>query len=88
MNQLSKRTFANYRMRDLKNGSYQIHSTNDGAFEGTVTQIFAIGLQWGLNEEDMIQAVLEMEELGHDFAEFGTMGRLIFTGKDKKEYAA
>lgn len=87
MKQVSKRSFSNYRMRDLKNGSFQIHSTNDGAFEGSIVQILAIGLQWGLHEEDMIQAVLEMEEEGTDYAEFGTMGRLIFTAKDKR-YAA
>lgn len=75
---------SSYRIRDLKNGLYQIHASEGKAFEGTIQHIFAIGLAWGLDEEDMIAAVMEMTDNGHDYAEFGRYGRLIFTSRTLK----
>lgn len=73
-----------YRIRDLKTGLYQIHETGGHAFEGTLQHTLAVALAWKLDEEDVIQALMEMTDNGHDYAEFGTMGRLIFTAADKK----
>lgn len=72
-----------YRLRDLKNGLFQIHSTHYGAYEGTPGVIFNQAKRMGIHEEDLKVAVNELHNNHHDYAEFGMFGRFLFTAKDK-----
>jgi hypothetical protein len=83
-----RQTFRTYQLRDLKNGLYQIHETEGKAYEGNLQQILAIALLWKLDENDVVEALMQMTDHGHDYAEFGTVGRLIFTAVDHFKVAA
>lgn len=69
------------RLRDLKNGTYQIHSKKHGAFEGPLNPIFWKAVNWGVSMKDLNYAVKELERSGHDYADFGILGGFLFTRK-------
>lgn len=68
-----------YRMKDLKNGNYQIHSEHHGAFEGTLGPIFKKAVEIGVETSSVEKAVREMSRLNHKVAEFGISGIFMFT---------
>ena len=72
-----------YRLRDLKNGLFQIHVSDGPAYEGAQDVIIAAAINMGLDYDDLKFAVFELETTNHDYAEFGIFGRFIYTAKDK-----
>lgn len=72
-----------FRIRDLKNGFYQVHKKDGQAFEGTPNLLFKKAIELGIQEKELIKAVNKLEETGHDFADFGIYGTLSFIGKGK-----
>lgn len=73
-----------YRLRDQKNGLWQIHSKVYGAFEGPANQIFPQAQKMGVHPYDLKLAINQLVTLNHDYADFGVQGRLIYTAKGKK----
>lgn len=71
-----------FRLRDLKNGMYQIHKENGGAFEGTPLSIFQQAVKWGVVQKELIIAVNELKEKQHDYADFNDYGRLKWTKRN------
>ncbi len=72
-----------FRLRDLKNGLFQIHSRYNGAFEGSPDHIFRKAQHLGVRSPDLKLAVNELHKLRHDYADFGYTGRLIHTRKNR-----
>jgi len=68
-----------YRLKDLKNGVYQIHSEKKGAFEGTLQQIFNKSVEMGCASESVEKALVELNRLNHKVAEFGISGHFMYT---------
>lgn len=66
-----------FRLRDLKNGLYQIHKTNGGAFEGTPLSIFTQAVKMGIVQKELLIAVDFLKRNKHDYADFNDYGRFI-----------
>ena len=75
------------RLRDLKNGLYQIHSKH-GAFEGRLNLIYWKAVKWGINPVDLAFAVKLMKTENHDYANFGVFGGLLYSAKDDETKAS
>jgi hypothetical protein len=73
-----------YRLRDLKNGRYQIHVNNGPAYEGSLTSIVRECTRLGLKFDQVEVAVLELNRLDDDYAEFGVFGHFMYTVRDAK----
>lgn len=73
-----------FRLRDLKNGLYQIHKTKGPAFEGTPRSIFTEAIKMGIVEQHLAYAVVTLDKKDHDYADFTTQGLFIATMKNKK----
>lgn len=71
-----------YRLRDLKNGLYQIHKEDAGAYEGTPISIFTQAVKWGVVQKELIVAVNKLQNENHDYADFNHYGRLRWTKKN------
>lgn len=71
-----------FRLRDLKNGLFQIHKKNGQAFEGTPRSIFSVAIKMGIEEKELAYAVNQLQASNHDYADFGVNGRFLFTKKD------
>lgn len=76
-----------YRLRDLKNGKYQIHAMDGAAYEGDVRPIFKKCIELGLNPAEVEEAILDMKRQNHDYAEFGVFKTYIFSAKNDKKAA-
>lgn len=76
-----------YRLRDLKNGRFQLHVKNGPAYEGGLRSIAKQAAIVGLRLEEIELAVLELERTGHDYAEFGVFGRFMYTLKNERKAA-
>lgn len=73
-----------YRLRDLKNGLYQIHSSRHRpAYEGTPKSVFALAVQIGVQQDDLVYAVNFLNKNGHDYADFDDSGRFLNTKTGK-----
>lgn len=74
-----------FRLRDLKNGLYQIHSSmhRDG-YEGVPRSIFPAATHMGVQTNALLVAVRELQATGKDYADFNQNGQLIELGKDPK----
>lgn len=83
-----QRRFTMYRLRDLKNGQYQIHVQNGPAFEGTWLAISTIGEDCGVDPSEMEVAKQALADSGHDFASFGINGTFMYTSLDERKRAA
>lgn len=77
-----------YRLRDLKNGLFQIHVSEGPAFEGSSKAIFKKCFELGIDYSEIDIAISEINKMNHDFADFGIFGKFIYTGKDSKTRAA
>lgn len=73
-----------YRLRDLKNGLWQIHVSNGPAYEGTFSKIYRECVRLGLPHKEIEDAVVELRNNEDDYAEFGVFGTFMFTMRDKK----
>lgn len=73
-----------FRLRDLKNGMFQIHKKNGPAFEGTPFSIFKEAVKMGVVQKDLIFAVNELKVQNHDYADFNDYGRFRFTKRNQK----
>ncbi len=51
-----------YRLRDLKNGMYQIHKKNGPAYEGTPTSIFKTAIKMGIQPGELTYSVEAMQK--------------------------
>lgn len=71
-----------FRLRDLKNGQYQIHKSNGPAYEGTPLLIFTQAVKMGVNQKELIQAVHILTKSDHDYADFNDFGRLTKTKRN------
>jgi hypothetical protein len=72
-----------FRLRDLKNGLFQIHSkAHNKAFEGMCKAVCHISLQMGIPEDELILALEELTSTGNDYADFGFKGKFIRTMKN------
>lgn len=76
-----------YRLRDLKNGKYQIHVNNGPAFEGTMKVIVKKCVELKLHLDEVEEAIVDLSRLGHDYAEFGVFGHYMYTLRDEKKAA-
>lgn len=73
-----------YRLRDLKNGKFQIHVNNGPAYEGTLKQILRECKRFRMNLDEVEIAIMELHRLDDDYAEFGIFGSFMFTMRDEK----
>lgn len=72
-----------FRIRDLKNGLYQVHTRKGGqAYEGTPRSLFAKAIELGIKEEHLAKAVVIMSEKNHDYADFSPTGYMMATKKN------
>lgn len=76
-----------YRLRDLKNGKFQIHVKDGEAYEGTLNMILRQCLKIGLDLNEVETAILELEFMGHDYAEFGVFGTFMYSMMDEEKAA-
>lgn len=51
----------------------------------SIRALFAYSIAFGLEFDDIEYAVIEMERQGHDYAEFGIWGSLIYTKRTVNE---
>lgn len=72
-----------FRIRDLKNGLYQVHKKNGPAFEGTPNLLFKKAVEMGIQEKELVFAVLRLSNEGHDYADFDGTGRLKYLKRGK-----
>lgn len=77
-----------YRLRDLKNGQYQIHKNSGPAFEGDLASIFKKAVVMGIQPDEFEEAVIELEAKQHDYAEFGIFGCFLYSMADATKKAA
>jgi len=77
-----------YRLRDLKNGHFQIHKSNGPAFEGPKHLIAFKAQEMGIEDGELYIAFDELNKTGDDYAEFGIFGKFMFTQKDSKKRVA
>lgn len=68
-----------YRVIDLKNSKYQLHTKAGGAVEGTFKSVFKHGIKMGVKFSELEFAFLELERTGDTVAEFGVLGNFLFT---------
>ncbi len=73
-----------FRLRDLKNGLYQIHKQNGQAFEGTPLSIFTQAVKMGVVQKELLVAVEQLKMNSHDYADFNDYGRLKWTKRNGK----
>lgn len=73
-----------FRLRDLKNGLYQIHKEKGPAYEGTPMSIFTQAVRMGIVQKELIAAVHMLTKNQDDYADFNDYGRLKFTRKNNK----
>ncbi len=73
-----------YRLRYVpERDAYQIHSDNDGAFEGPLRLIWQkMHWEFEIANSEIRYALEEMANKGHNVANFGIFGTFIFTQKD------
>lgn len=71
-----------FRLRDLKNGFYQIHKKGGQAFEGTAKSIFIQAVVMGVRKEDLTYSVDYMANNRLDYADFDRIGRLMAVKKN------
>lgn len=71
-----------FRLRDLKNWTYQIHKSNGPAYEGTPLSIFNEAVKMGVNQRELLQAVHILTKSNHDYADFNDYGRLTKTKRN------
>ncbi len=76
-----------FRLRDLKDGNYQIHSTR-GAFEGPKEMILRKTLELGIISTELEFAIGDMYRRDHNTAEFGVCGTFIYSHNDSKRQVA
>jgi hypothetical protein len=67
-----------YRVKNLKNGLYQLHSKKYGAFEGTRENIIGKCLQMDLDAKDIAYVFRQFDENNKDMADFGVLGGLLY----------
>jgi hypothetical protein len=80
-NQLYK---TKYRLKDLKNGLFQVHSKFDGAYEGTPTIIFHKAKQMGINPLELKRAVDLLNREDKHAADFDGDGNLVVVWKTEE----
>jgi hypothetical protein len=73
-----------YRLRDLKNGQYQIHQQNGQAFEGTWELIDLMAQEMGVDPLSLVIARKELTDNNDDYAEFGIYGTFLFTRRNEE----
>lgn len=66
-----------FRLRDLKNGLYQIHKKNGEAFEGTPKTIFETAIKMGIQPVELTFSVNAMYRDHAHYADFDSSGRLV-----------
>lgn len=71
-----------FRLRDLKNGLFQIHKKNGPAYEGTPRVLFTKAVQLGLPETELSTAVNQLNVYKDDYADFSGSGKLLYTKKN------
>lgn len=72
------------KLRDKKNGLYQIHSKH-GAFEGPLNLIYWQAVEWGLTTSELDFGIKVMKRENHDYATFGIFGGFIFSANDERK---
>lgn len=83
------KTNKSFRIRDLKNGLYQIHFYDGSvALEGGLEAMFRIILKKNIAWAELEEAVLEMNRNDDDYAEFGMLGTFLFSAKDSEQASA
>lgn len=77
-----------YRLRDLKNGKYQIHVKNGEAFEGTTAAILEkCVMDLGFDVNEVEDAMIDLHVGNFDYAEFGVFKRYMYCLNDEKRAA-
>ena len=71
-----------FRLRDLKNGLFQIHKSNGPAYEGTPRSIFDAAIKMGVIEKELVHAVNQLDLRSDDYADFRSDGHLMFTRRN------
>jgi hypothetical protein len=86
---MESRSFGNvggkmFRLRDLKNGLFEIHKSSGEAWQGTPKILFNKAMQLGVPEPELTKAVHRLTASGDDYADFERDGRFKMTAKGKK----
>lgn len=85
MNYEFKENNGPFRLKDLKNGMFQIHSKKFGAYEGTLRPILDTAMRWGINCNELKYALEDLIK-GYDYSEFGIFGGYLYSkNKNDKE---
>lgn len=72
-----------YRIRDLKNGLYQVHSRrHNEAYEGTPRVLFEKAISLGIRPMELSKAVRDLQHHSFDYAEFGANGIYLYSKKN------
>lgn len=66
-----------------KRDVFQIHSSNRGAFEGSLKEVWQ-KMHWDfeIDNKEIRYALAEMERKSHNVADFGIFGSFLFTTKN------
>ena len=75
---------ASCRVKNLKNGLYQIHFYTGFVYEGSLEKVSKIAFHHNIDRDEVHQAIFEMQEYGHTYAEFGIFGMLLYTAGNEK----
>lgn len=70
-----------YRLKLLKNGQYQIHSKTGVAYEGCRELVTLKALELGIKRDELEFAFFDLDLYGHNCAEFGIFGSMLYTRK-------
>lgn len=72
-----------FRLRDLKNGLFQIHSKrHNPAYEGTPKSIFMMAIRMGVDNHQLVHAVNLLHTGGYDYADFNERGQFVQVRKN------
>jgi hypothetical protein len=72
-----------FRLRDLKNGLFQIHKSNGPAFEGTPRSLFAQAVKMGIPERELSKAVNALHTYHDHYADFDDYGNFKYSKRNK-----
>ena len=58
---------------------FEVHSNKQGAYRGDLKSIIKKSIDIGIDSDDLEIALIEMENNRHPIAEFGILGKFLYT---------
>ena len=68
----------------IEKRKYEIHSSQFGAFEGTLVQVTEKALEMGISQDELTEAYEIMNDNRDTVAEFGINGSFMYSHKGKE----